>query len=135
MKATHIVLIVVVAVLIGAILSTFRDASTYAGFELAEDNLGEQYTVIGKLDTSLDITFNPQTTLLRFTAIDKEGESRIVYYNNPKPTDFERSEEITMKGYASDTAFIASEILMKCPSKYNEQNQLTGANNSYSSEP
>jgi cytochrome c-type biogenesis protein CcmE len=36
-----------------------------------------------------------------------------------------------MKGFATDTAFIAQEILMKCPSKYNEQNQMAGNENSY----
>lgn len=135
MKKTHIVLIIVIAILVGAILSTFRDASTYAGFELAESNPGEQYTVIGKLDTAREIHFEPKSTMLSFTAVDKEGQERTVYYNNPKPTDFERSEEITMKGFATDTAFIAAEILMKCPSKYNEQNKMAGADDSYSSEP
>jgi len=47
-----------------------------------------------------------------------------VIYNQPKPQDFERSEEITMTGYATDSAFIATDILMKCPSKYNEQNEV-----------
>ena len=57
-----------------------------------------------------------------------------MYYNQPKPQDFERSEEITMRGYATDSAFIAKEILMKCPSKYNEQNEMAGNSNSYTAE-
>ena len=44
-----------------------------------------------------------------------------VFYYDSKPQDFERSEKITMTGYASDSGFIAETILMKCPSKYNEQ--------------
>lgn len=135
MKKVHILLIVVIAVLIGAILSTFSDASTYVDFKLAESNAGEKYTVVGKLNKEEELHFNPQTTMLRFQAIDKNGEERTVYFNQPKPTDFEKSEEITMKGFATDTAFIATEILMKCPSKYNEQNKMAGANDSYSSEP
>jgi len=47
-------------------------------------------------------------------------------YREPKPQDFERSEEITMKGHATDSAFVAREILMKCPSKYNDQQQMAG---------
>lgn len=135
MKKSHIILIVVVAVLIGGILATFQDASTFVDFELAEANKGESYTVVGQLNTESEIHFNPQTTMLRFRAFDKNGQERTVYYNNPKPTDFERSEEITMKGFATDTAFIASEILMKCPSKYNEQNQMAGAEDSYTTSP
>jgi len=29
-----------------------------------------------------------------------------------------------MTGYATDSAFVATDILMKCPSKYNEQNEV-----------
>ena len=131
MKKTHIVLIVIIAVLIGALLTMFKDAGTYASFELAEQNAGDQFTVIGYLDRDSKMTFDARKTLFSFTAIDKTGKKTKVYYNQPKPQDFERSEEITMKGYATDTAFIAEEILMKCPSKYNEQNQVAGNNDSY----
>ena len=126
MKKTHIVLVILIAVLIGALLSMFKDAGTYASFALAEENAGKQFTVIGYLDRDSDMVFDARQTRFSFTAIDKTGKKTKVYYNQPKPQDFERSEEITMKGYATDTAFIAEEILMKCPSKYNEQNELAG---------
>ena len=131
MKKTHIVLILIVAVLIGAIMVMFKDAGTYAGFQLADNNKGEEFTVIGYLDKESKMDFDARKTMFTFTATDKTGVSRKVIYNQPKPQDFERSEEITMKGFATDTAFIASEILMKCPSKYNEQNEMAGNNNSY----
>ncbi len=131
MKKTHIVLIIIVAVLIGAIMVMFKDAGTYAGFALAENNQGEEFTVIGYLDKDAEMHFNPKKTLFSFTATDKQGNVSKVYYNQPKPQDFERSEEITMKGFATDTAFIAHEILMKCPSKYNEQNEMAGNSDSY----
>ncbi len=131
MKRTHIVLIIIVAVLIGAIMVMFKDAGTYSGFALAQNQQGEEFTVIGYLDKDASMDFDARRTLFSFTAIDKEGNSSKVYYNQPKPQDFERSEEITMRGYATDTAFIAKEILMKCPSKYNEQNKVAGNDNSY----
>ncbi len=131
MKKTHIILIIIIAVLIGAILVMFKDAGTYASFELAEKNTGDQYTVIGYLDKEAQMNFDARTTMFSFTAIDKQGRKSKVYYNQPKPQDFERSEEITMKGFATDTAFIAEEILMKCPSKYNEQNQMADSENIY----
>lgn len=131
MKKTHIVLIVFIAVLIGALLTMFKDAGTYATFSMAEEYAGEPFTVIGFLDKDAEIHFNARKNLFSFTAIDKSGKKTKVYYNQPKPQDFERSEEITMKGFATDTAFIAEEILMKCPSKYNEQNQIAGNENSY----
>lgn len=126
MKRTHIAIIIVIAVAIGAIMVTINDASTYVGFDRAEENPGTKYTVIGYLDKEAEMDYNARASLFKFTAIDKEGKKRKVVYNQPKPQDFERSEEITMKGFATDSAFVAEEILMKCPSKYNEQNELAG---------
>ena len=105
---------------------TINDASTYVGFDQAEENMGTKYTVIGYLDKDASMDYNARANRFTFTAIDKEGKKQKVFYNQPKPQDFERSEEITMKGFATDSAFVAEEILMKCPSKYNEQNEMAG---------
>jgi len=128
MKRTHIAIIVFIAVAIGAIMVTINDASTYVGFTRASENLGTKYTVIGYLDKDAPMDYDARANRFNFTAIDKEGNKQKVFYNQPKPQDFERSEEITMKGFATDSAFVASEILMKCPSKYNEQNEIAGDN-------
>lgn len=134
MKNSHIVLLVMIAISIGAVLSLFGQTSVYVDFDMAEANMGESYTVIGRLDTSAEINFNPEKTLLTFTALDSNGTRRTVYYFEPKPQDFERSEKITMSGFASDSGFIATRILMKCPSKYNEENRLQGNTDSYTVE-
>jgi len=126
MKRTHIAIIVTIAVAIGAIIVTINDSSTYVGFEQADANPGTKYTVIGQLDKEAEMNYNARKNSFVFTAIDKNGVRKKVFYNQPKPQDFERSEEITMKGFATDSNFVASEILMKCPSKYNEQNEMAG---------
>ena len=126
MKRTHIAIIVVIAIAIGAIIASINDASTYVGFNEAQSTPGTKYTVIGELDLNAPMNFDARKQTFVFHAIDKDGKSSKVVYNQPKPQDFERSEEITMKGYATDSAFVAEEILMKCPSKYNEQNELAG---------
>ena len=93
---------------------------------MAEKKSPETVTVVGQLDLDQPITFNAQTSMLRFTAVDKDGERSVVYFNQPKPTDFERSEEITLTGLSSwDTAFFAQDILMKCPSKYADEAKLS----------
>ena len=126
MKRSHIAIIIVIAVSIGAIMATISDASTYVGFAQATENPGTKYTVIGYLDKDAPVDYNARQNKLVFTSVDKDGHKSKVYYHQPKPQDFERSEEITMKGYATDSAFIAEEILLKCPSKYNEQNDIAG---------
>ena len=85
---------------------------------------GETTTVIAYLDLDAEMNFVPKSVQFSFGAIDKKGRKQRIIYYEPKPQDFERSEEITLTGYDADTAFIATEILMKCPSKYNEQNEV-----------
>ncbi len=126
MKRSHIAIIITIAVAIGAIMVAINDASTYVGFAQADATPGTKYTVIGYLDKDAPLDYNARAQKFAFTAIDKEGNKKQVIYNQPKPQDFERSEEITMKGFSTDSAFIAEEILMKCPSKYNEQNDMAG---------
>ncbi len=126
MKRSHIAIVIIIAVAIGAIIASINDASTYVGFAEAESTPGTRYTVIGELDKEAAMDYNAREQVFKFQAIDKDGNRSMVVYNQPKPQDFERSEEITMKGFATDSAFVAEEILMKCPSKYNEQNDMAG---------
>jgi len=125
MKRTHIALVIVIAIAVGAIMVAMNDASTYVGFDQALQNPGSRYTVIGTLDKESPMEYDARKNRFEFTAVDKSGQEHRVLYRQPKPQDFERSEEITMKGYASDSLFIAEEILMKCPSKYNEGNKIS----------
>ena len=124
MKNSRIAIIIAIAVLIGYTIVQLGNSSTYSSFGNAYKTPGEQFTVIGYLDLEEEMAFDAKSVQFSFTAFDKEGERSKVIYTQPKPQDFERSEEITMKGYATDSAFIATDILMKCPSKYNEQNEV-----------
>ena len=124
MKKTEIILILLVAVIIGVILSLTYNASTYITFTDAEKKMGKEYTVIGELIKEKEICFDPRLNLLTFYASDSIKNERKVYYYDSKPQDFERSEKITMTGFASDSGFTANTILMKCPSKYNEQKYI-----------
>ncbi|MEY2962988.1 MAG: hypothetical protein RL754_249 [Bacteroidota bacterium] len=124
MKNSQIAIIIAIAVLIGYSMVRLGNSSTYSDFNSARAKAGEKTTVIGYLNLEKELVFDPESITLSFFAIDKNGNESKVLYNHPKPQDFERSEEITLTGYASDSAFVATEILMKCPSKYNEQNEV-----------
>jgi cytochrome c-type biogenesis protein CcmE len=52
---------------------------------------------------------------------DANGEERKVVLHQPKPQDFEMSEQIVVTGEMETGVFQASEILMKCPSKYKDE--------------
>jgi cytochrome c-type biogenesis protein CcmE len=102
MKKVHIIAIIIIAVAIGAIISTISDSSTYADFSEALSNPDEEYHVVGKLDRSEEVIYNPSTNpnLTVFTMVDNNGRSCKVYLNKSKPQDFERSESVVLIGKA-----------------------------------
>lgn len=122
MKKTHIIAIIVIALAIGAIMSTVSDSSTYSNFTEAIQNPGKEYHVVGQLNKEADMTYNPEVdaNLFSFSMIDNNGMEQRVHFAGSKPQDFERSEQIVLVGKYEQDSFKASKILMKCPSKYNE---------------
>lgn len=122
MKKTHIIAIIVIAIAIGAILSTVSDSSTYSNFSEAKENPGKEYHVVGQLNKEAEMTYDPEVNanLFAFSMIDNNGEEQRVHFAGSKPQDFERSEQIVLVGKYENDTFQASKILMKCPSKYND---------------
>jgi len=49
------------------------------------------------------------------------GASTKVVYKNAKPTDFEKSQRVVMKGSMVGGTFECQEIILKCPSKYTDE--------------
>ncbi len=132
MKKIHIIAIIVIAVALAVIVSTISNSSTYAPFRTAIENEGKTFHVVGKVDMKKDFIYNPEdnANLFGFYLIDSEGQEKKVLYNGTKPQDFERSEQIVVVGKMQGEEFHASQLLMKCPSKYNgnkqDQLQVTG---------
>lgn len=122
MKKTHIIAIVLIAVAIGTILSTFLDSSTYASFAEAIETPGKEFHVAGTLNLKKEMVYNPEqnANLFSFYLLDREGNEAHVLFNGTKPQDFERYESVVITGKMKGENFIADKILMKCPSKYND---------------
>lgn len=127
MKKSHIIAIVLIAIAIGAIMSTVNDSSTYANFTEAQKNPEDEFHVVGKLNKEKPFEYAPEknANLFAFYLKDNEGIERKVLYNGAKPQDFERSEQIVIVGkYGNEDEFNATQILMKCPSKYNNGQEV-----------
>jgi cytochrome c-type biogenesis protein CcmE len=122
MKKVHIIGIIIIAVAIGAILATLNNTSTYASFAEASQSPGTEFHVVGKLDKGKETVYEPKidANSFSFYMIDNKGSERKVILKKNKPQDFERSEQIVTIGKIKGEEFIASDILMKCPSKYND---------------
>jgi cytochrome c-type biogenesis protein CcmE len=124
-KKTHIVGIVVIAVAIAAIVATLSDSSTYANFATAFDNPQAEFHVVGVLNRDKETIYEPENNPNEFIfyMFDRDSVERKVILHKTKPQDFERSEQIVIIGQAKGEEFHANQILMKCPSKYNDGSQ------------
>jgi cytochrome c-type biogenesis protein CcmE len=105
----------------------YGDASTYENFEVAKENPGKEYHVVGTLNKDKEKYYNPQENANYFTFYlrDQKGEECKVIYHNPEPPDFDRSEQIVIVGSMEGENFEASKILLKCPSKYTDNQVKT----------
>ena len=124
MKKSHILAIGVIAIAIGILITASKDVTTYANFEQASKS-GESVKLIGQLVKDQPVEYNPDKdpSRLVFSLRDETGEVRRVEIHSKvgKPMDFERSESIVLTGQMQGDMFVASDMLLKCPSKYKDQ--------------
>jgi len=118
MKIIHIIIIIIGVVAIGIIISVFYSADRYADFEKARLNPEKDFQIIGNFDRTLPI--NEVDSGFFFFLKDKKGEIAQIFFRGVKPIDFEKSEQIVITCRFYKDFFIASNLLLKCPSKYNQ---------------
>ena len=125
MKKIHIIAIIMVAVAIGLLTTAAEDMSTYATFNEATTT-GKKVKIAGQLSKDKEMYYNPEEdpNYFSFYISDTEGEERKVVLLSEKPQDFELSEQIVLTGKMKGDEFIATEMLMKCPSKYKDEEIL-----------
>lgn len=130
MKKGHIIGLGIIAIAIVIIMTSIGDASSYENFntawEMKEDGEDKSIHVVGKLKKDQvgevsGIEVGEDKVSFTFLLIDNEGTEQKVFYNEPVPADFQRSEQVVVIGsYREKEIFVADKILMKCPSKYQE---------------
>jgi cytochrome c-type biogenesis protein CcmE len=130
MKKSHIIAIVVIAACIGIIIATAGDASTYVSFDqayqMASTGNKTQIHVVGDLKKDaqgniIGLEKSQDNLSFSFLLLDESGKEQKVYYNEPMPPDFARSEKVVVIGGYQNNTFLANKILLKCPSKYQEE--------------
>jgi cytochrome c-type biogenesis protein CcmE len=130
MKKSHIVLIIAIAGAIGILISTAGDASSYVTFseayQLASSGNSQNIHVVGELtkDANGNVTGIEEgidKVSFTFIMVDENGKQQKVEYHEPIPQDFTKSEKVVVIGSYKGDVFSASKILLKCPSKYQEE--------------
>lgn len=134
MKTKHIASIVVIAIAVVIIMTMAGDASSYVTFgeakELSTKGFKKSIHVVGELPRAstgeiIGIEESPDKLSFKFQMVDENGFRQQVFHANPVPTDFAKSEQVVIIGAYNDENFIAEKILLKCPSKYQEEPDLS----------
>jgi cytochrome c-type biogenesis protein CcmE len=132
MKKSHIVLLLVVFAIAAVLIGAFTSSVDSVTFAEASTIKNEKVKVVGVLDKTKGIGYDPDTNpdLTTFHVIDSQGECREVRLTDKqgRPMGLEQSETVTLEGtMGEDQVFDANFMLMKCPSKYNEQKHSLSA--------
>ena len=121
MKKSSIFGLIVIAIAIAVIICTYSSSSTYGSFSEAKKTASELH-VVGHLDKAKELYYDAtkDANYFSFFVKDNKGQECKVVFVGTKPQDFERSEQIVLTGQMVGNEFHASDILMKCPSKYTQ---------------
>ena len=131
MKNSSAISIVFISIIVIIIISTFGDASTYVTFSKAknvyESGSLTKFHVVGKLNKDEEnniegLKKGDDKMSFTFQMIDEDGMKENVFYGEPMPPDFLLSEQVVVIGGYENNTFVADDILLKCPSKYTEEN-------------
>ncbi len=130
MKRTEIILIILVAIVASIIIATFTSSNENLSFSEAKQKVGDRVKVTGMFDKTAGYVYEPEKNPNRtvFFIVDKDNVKNEVelIHKDGKPMGLEQSESVTMEGsMGADGIFHADFVLLKCPSKYNEQKHST----------
>lgn len=118
----NIKIIIAAVVIIGALifgaLSFVQSNVEYTDFARAEQ-VKKKVQVKGTWDREKEASFDAARSQYTFYMMDDNKKEVKVILDGAKPNNFEIATSIVAKGRFQDGAFHATEILTKCPSKYN----------------
>lgn len=111
------------AVAVGVLISMASDFSQYANFDAALAAPDRSHQVVGHLQKDKPVIYEPSKDPNSFSFHMKDENNRElqVICKLPLPQDFERSEQIVITGKMQGDAFVAHDIQLKCPSKYQDE--------------
>ncbi|EJF53365.1 hypothetical protein SapgrDRAFT_1659 [Saprospira grandis DSM 2844] len=125
MKKMQILALIVIAAAIGVLITQASDYQSYGDFSVAMKEIDRNHQIVGQLvvDDARPIVYNPEkdANAFSFYMEDEQGTIKKVVAQMAKPQDFERSEQIVLTGRMQGSQFIANDMQLKCPSKYQDQ--------------
>lgn len=112
----------IAAVLVGALavlaISMLGSSSIeYADLSKAE-RLGATVQVVGTWVKERGSNYDAASNIFTFTMKDEKGALKTVQLHGAKPNNFEIATSIVVKGRVEGDVLHATNVLTKCPSKY-----------------
>lgn len=114
------IIIGAVVIIGGLVLGTvnFLESNVeYMDFATAERS-GKKAQVTGTWVKEMETRFDSQTTQFTFYMKDEKDRIIKVVLEGAQPNNFEIATSVVVKGKFMDDHFHASDVLTKCPSKY-----------------
>ena len=109
--------IVIVAAIVFGAVSFVETNVEYTDFHSANAS-HKKVQVKGEWMKSKPSSFDASKSQFIFYMKDDNGDEERVVFDGAKPNNFEIANAVVVKGRCEDGYFHASDILTKCPSKY-----------------
>lgn len=121
MKSRYLIAgVIAVALAVVGYFALDSSSVEYADVERAE-RLGKTVQVVGTWVKEEGSSYDNQSNIFRFTMKDEKGRRIPVELNGAKPNNFEIAVSVVVKGRIENGVMKASNVLTKCPSKYEGQ--------------
>lgn len=123
MRAKYIIGgIIVILFMVWGAMSFVKTTIQYVSIEEAK-NANKMVQVMGKIDFD-QVNYDTENSRLEFAVYDAEASSadkaetmKVVYYG-VVPGNFDQATSVVLKGKPENGEFVADQMLVKCPSKY-----------------
>ncbi len=119
MKKSYIIAGVIIC---GAlVMAMFSFKSTLTSYvTIQEAKASERVVQVAGTLVPNSVSVNAETNMLIFDLQEPSGDKMTIHYHRSKPANFENADKIVAIGHfdKSSQVFIANELLVKCPSKY-----------------
>lgn len=112
--------IIAVALAVVGYMALDTSSVEYADIDRAE-RLGKTVQVVGTWVKEEGSSYDNQANIFRITMKDEHGRRIPVELNGAKPNNFEIAVSVVVKGRIDNGVMKASNVLTKCPSKYEGQ--------------
>ncbi|GAB4328081.1 MAG: cytochrome c maturation protein CcmE [Calditrichia bacterium] len=120
MKPKYIVGIAIIVVfIVFAAVNLSKSLTPYVSLDEAKTS-NEVVQVKGQRVDGSEM-YDVESKLFKFKMRDEKGEVFQVVYNGVKPANLEHASEVVVIGRYQNGQFEAQQLLVKCPSKYQEE--------------